>query len=152
MRNTRYELVFITPDAFPDQSVRELTEKVQGLIEKGGGKMIRTDYWGRRTLAYEIQRNRRGYYVLLVFAGPGSMIAEIERNLKINENIIRFLTIKVEDGIDLDAVQPEPSQPAPADLFGERSTRRDTSGADDTAESRRGGDDDDDSDEEGLEA
>ena len=120
----RYETIFISPESVPEEQVRETVEKLQGIITRMGGKMVRTDYWGRRTLAYEIAKTRRGNYVLLVYVGGSDLVAEIERNLHIYESVIRFHTDKVEDDVDINAVQPEESKPAPADLFSERTVRR----------------------------
>ena len=120
----RYETIFITPENTADELVKETVDKMHGIIAKLGGKVVRTDFWGRRSLAYEIKKNRRGQYVLVVYVGGSDLVAEIERNLHISELVIRFHTVKVADGIDLAAVVPEESQPAPAELQSERAPRR----------------------------
>lgn len=119
----RYETIFITPETLPDEIVHETAEKIQGIIQKMGGKVVRTDYWGRRTLSYEIKKQRRGQYVLLVYVAGPAVVAEVERNLLINENVIRFHSVKVADNVDINTVQPEESKPAPMDLFAERAAR-----------------------------
>lgn len=126
----RYETIFITPEAVADESVRETAEKMHGIIQKMGGKIVRTDYWGRRTMAYEIAKGRRGQYVLVVYVGGSDVVAEVERNLHINETVIRFHTVKVADDVVLADVQVEETKPGPAELFSERPQRRDFAEAD----------------------
>jgi small subunit ribosomal protein S6 len=123
----RYETIFITPESVADEAVRETAEKIQGIITRMGGKIVRTDYWGRRTMAYEIAKSRRGNYVLLVYVAGSDVVAEVERNLHINEQVVRFHTVKIEDDVDINSVQPEEPKPAPAELFGERMPRREFS-------------------------
>lgn len=120
----RYETVFILPENLADEQVREITEKLHGVVDKQGGKVVRTDYWGRRTLAYEINKSRRGNYVLVVWVGKPEAVAEVERSLHFNETVQRYHTVKVAEGIDFATVQAEESKPAPAELFGERSSSR----------------------------
>lgn len=125
----RYETIFITPDSVADEAVRDTAEKIQGIITRMGGKIVRTDFWGRRTMAYEIAKSRRGQYVLIVYVAGSDVVAEVERNLHINEQVIRFHTVKTDDDVDINTVQAEESKPAPAELFGERAPRREFSEA-----------------------
>ena len=91
-----YETIFILADGVDDSQVSEKIERYKGLIEKNGGDIITVDNWGKRTLAYEIQKNRRGTYILIKFQGDGNIIKELERNYRLDEDVIRFLTVKVE--------------------------------------------------------
>jgi small subunit ribosomal protein S6 len=98
-----YEVVYIVrPDVATDQ-VEKLTKRFSESIQKQGGKIVRTEQWGLRTLAYRINKHRKGYYTMLAVEMPGSAVNEIERQLNLAEDIIRFLTIKV------DAVDATPS-------------------------------------------
>ena len=67
-----------------------------GVVEREGGKMLETDHWGMRDLAYPIKKHTRGYYVRLVYLGPPALVAELERNIRINENFYRFVSVKLE--------------------------------------------------------
>lgn len=120
----RYETIFIVGETLADEQVREITERLQGVIAKQGGKVVRTDNWGRRTLAYELGKSRRGNYVLVVWVGAPEAVAEAERTLHFNELVLRYHTVKAADDVDIAAAQPEESQPAPADIFGERALPR----------------------------
>ena len=98
-----YEIVFIVrPDVATD-TVEKLTTRFSDLVGKQGGKVVNTENWGLRTLAYRINKHRKGYYVMLAVNMPGEAVTEVERQLNLSEDIIRFLTIKV------DEVSTEPS-------------------------------------------
>ena len=120
----RYETIFIVSETLADEQVREITERLHGVIAKQGGKVVRTDNWGRRTLAYELGKSRRGNYVLVVWVGAPEAVVESERSLHFNELVLRYHTVKVADGIDPATVQAEETKPAPADIFGERQAPR----------------------------
>ncbi len=92
-----YEVMYIvTPDTAEDD-VTKLNENLQGVIEKEGGTIIRLDNMGRRKLAYEIKRQTEGYYVLFEIEGSGSEIAELERRMRVNDSIMRYLTVRVDE-------------------------------------------------------
>jgi small subunit ribosomal protein S6 len=92
-----YELVFIVrPDVVTTQ-VDSLVDKFKTVISEKGGQVASFENWGLRTLAYRIKKHRRGYYVMLNVEGTGEIINEVERQMRINEDIIRFLTIRVEE-------------------------------------------------------
>ncbi len=92
----RYELIYIIDTAVEDTARKELIEKFSGLIVKNGGEVEKVDEtWGKRRLAYTINDKTDGYYVLVTLQGPADLPREIERNLEINENIMRYLMIKL---------------------------------------------------------
>ena len=94
-----YEVVYIVrPDVATDQ-IEKLTKRFSESIEKEGGKVVKAEQWGLRTLAYQINKHRKGYYTMLAVELPGSSVNEIERQLGLTEDVIRFLTIRV-DSID----------------------------------------------------
>jgi small subunit ribosomal protein S6 len=93
----KYELVYIvSPDA-SDEQVAELHTQVDAIIQRMGGQLEKTDNWGRRKLAYEIGRHKEGTYVLEVINGSGELMKEIERRLKVNDLVIRHLTVRVDE-------------------------------------------------------
>jgi small subunit ribosomal protein S6 len=92
-----YEHVFIARQDAAQAQVDQLTEHLKGVIEQGGGKVTKTEYWGLRSLTYKIKKNRKGHYVLLNLDAPAPAVAEMERQLKLNEDVIRQLTIRVEE-------------------------------------------------------
>jgi small subunit ribosomal protein S6 len=92
-----YEIVFIVnPDA-DDAEVMKLTEAVQKIITDQGGSVTKTEMMGRRQLAYEINHQRDGVYVLLEVEGSGAEIAELERRMRVNDRVLRYMTIRVDE-------------------------------------------------------
>lgn len=92
-----YEHVVITrPDISPQQ-VDALVEDIQKLVDEKEGKVAKTEYWGLRNLAYPINKSRKGHYSLLNIDAPADAIHELERRHRINEDVIRFLTIRVDE-------------------------------------------------------
>lgn len=103
-----YENVFIARQDLAPAKVTELAQKYADVIEKDGGKVSKTEEWGLRTLAYKIQKNRKGYYVLMNIDAPAKAIIEMERLMRLDENLLRYLTIKVEELEEGPSVMLEP--------------------------------------------
>ena len=91
-----YEHVFVTRQDLTPSQVDELADKFAGIVEKEGGKVTKRENWGLRNLAYRIQKNRKGYYVLFNIDAPAAAVQELERVMRIDEDVIRHLTVKVE--------------------------------------------------------
>lgn len=92
-----YEIVFIiNPDA-EDAEVMRLTEAAQKIITDQGGKIVKTEMMGKRRLAYEINHKRDGVYVLLEVEGSGGEIAEFERRMRVNDRVLRYMTVRVDE-------------------------------------------------------
>lgn len=92
-----YEVVFIiTPDA-DDTEVMRISEAMQKIVTNQGGAVTKTEMMGRRQLAYEISHQHEGVYVLLEVAGTGREIAELERRMRVNDQILRYMTIRVDE-------------------------------------------------------
>ena len=103
----RYELTYIIDTALEEEARKELIEKVSALIAQNGGEVEKVDEtWGKRRLAYPINDKPEGYYVLVTMQAPAELPKEIERNLRINENVLRSLVIKVEE--KKHSVKPRP--------------------------------------------
>jgi len=92
-----YESVFIARQDIPATQVETLTTEFAGIIQSNGGKVLKTEQWGLRNLAYRINKNKKGHYVLFNLDAPPAAVAEMERNMKINEDILRFMTVSVEE-------------------------------------------------------
>lgn len=92
-----YESIFIVRQDVPAAQVEALTETFAALISAQGGKISKTEQWGLRTLAYRINKNKKGHYVLFNIDAPASAIAEFERTMRINEDVLRFMTVRVEE-------------------------------------------------------
>jgi small subunit ribosomal protein S6 len=95
--NRKYELVYVvSPDASDDQ-VTELHTQVDGIVQKMGGQIEKTENWGRRRLAYEIGRHKEATYVLEVINGSGELMKEIDRRFKNIDTVIRHLVVRVDE-------------------------------------------------------
>lgn len=91
-----YECVFIVRQDVPAAEVDKMTDVFSEVITTAGGKITKRENWGLRNLAYRIQKNRKGHYVLLEMDTPYSAIKELERQMGISEDILRFMTIKLD--------------------------------------------------------
>lgn len=92
-----YEHVFLARQDLAQAQVDALAENATKIIADNGGKVVKTETWGLRGLAYRIAKNRKAHYVMLDIDAPAAAMAELERQTGINEDVIRFMTIRVED-------------------------------------------------------
>jgi small subunit ribosomal protein S6 len=92
-----YEHVFLARQDLAQAQVDALAENATKIIEDNGGKVVKTETWGLRSLAYRIAKNRKAHYVELDLDAPPAAVAELERQSNINEDVIRFLTIRVDE-------------------------------------------------------
>ena len=97
MEKRSYEVVFIIQPDAEDAEVMRLTEAVQKIITDQGGNVVKTELMGKRQLAYEINHKRDGIYVLLEVEGSGREIAELERRMRVNDRILRYMTVRVDE-------------------------------------------------------
>ena len=92
-----YEHVFLARQDASPQQVEELTAQMTGVVEQHGGKVTKTENWGVRSLTYRMNKNRKAHFVLLNIDAPSAAIAEIERQERISEEVIRYLSVRVEE-------------------------------------------------------
>jgi small subunit ribosomal protein S6 len=92
-----YEHVFLARQDLAQAQVDSLAEAATKIIEDNQGKVVKTETWGLRSLAYRIAKNRKAHYVMLEIDAPGSVVAELERQTQINEDVIRYMTVKVDE-------------------------------------------------------
>lgn len=105
-----YELIYILrPNVDPDDA-EKVAQRVQEIIAAQSGKLTKVDIWGKRKLAYPIERHTRGIFIYLTFVGYGETVAELERNLRLAEQVIRYQTIVVRKGVDLEGVEIDASE------------------------------------------
>ena len=98
-----YEHVFLARQDLSQAQVDTLAQNATKIIENNEGKVTKTETWGLKSLAYKIQKNRKAHYVMLNIDAPAGVIAELERQTRVNEDVIRYLTIRV------DELESEPS-------------------------------------------
>lgn len=96
MKTNHYESVVILNASLEDDQIDSALNRIEDQITTSGGTVNDVDKWGRKRLAYPIQKSKSGYYVVYRFESPRELIAKLERNYRLDENIIRFLTIKLE--------------------------------------------------------
>ena len=92
-----YESVLIARQDLGASQINTLVSDLSEVIKKEGGEVVKVDNWGLKNLAYRIKKNRKGYYVLLNIVAPAKAVAEYERLIRLNEDVIRYMTVKVEE-------------------------------------------------------
>jgi small subunit ribosomal protein S6 len=98
-----YETIYILRPNTPNEGVAEVNTRIKGVIEGMGGKILKVDNWGKRRLAYEVAKERKGIYLYWLYLAQPGVVEECERNLRMLDNVIRYLTVKVDENIDLGA-------------------------------------------------
>ena len=92
-----YEHVFLARQDLSQAQVDALAATATGIVETNQGKVVKTETWGLKSLAYKIKRNRKAHFVLLELDAPAGVVAELERQTSINEDVIRYLTVRVDE-------------------------------------------------------
>lgn len=92
-----YEHIVIARQDISAQQAEGIAADLTKIVEDNGGKVVKTEQWGLRNIAYKIKKNRKGHYMMLVLDAPAGAVAELERNIRLNEDIIRYLTIRVDE-------------------------------------------------------
>jgi len=103
----RYETIFIMRPDLGESAQKDTIKRFEGLIAGGGGELIETEEWGFRELAYRINGEQRGFYVRLDYGGSGATMNEVERNLKLSDNVLRFLSVLVQEEVDPETARTE---------------------------------------------
>ena len=95
-----YEHVFLARQDLSQAQVDQLAATATEIVEANEGKVTKTETWGLKNLAYKIDRNRKAHFVMLNIEGPGAVVEELERQTRINEDVIRYMTIRVDEHED----------------------------------------------------
>lgn len=103
----RYEVLYIVHPDLTDEETKAVADRYGELVTAQQGTLIKVEDWGRRKLAYEIRKQGKGTYILMDFYGPGNMIREIERNFKIDDKVLKYLTVKTRDPFDPSMLEKE---------------------------------------------
>ena len=101
----KYESVLIARQDLGASQVNDIVSSLDEVIKAEGGQIVKVDNWGLKNLAYRIKKNRKGHYVLMNITAPANAIAEFERIMRFNEDIIRYMTVKVEEFNDLSSAE-----------------------------------------------
>ena len=109
----RYETIFIvTPDT-SEEDLKSVATKFRGVVSDMSGLVVAYTEQGKKKLAYDVKKQDKGYYVLMDFVGSADLVAEIERNMRLDDRILKYLTVKLEDMVDpesLEVIEPEPPE------------------------------------------
>ena len=92
-----YEHIYLARQDVSAQQVEELTNALTEVLSQGGGKVTKNEYWGLKSLSYRIKKNRKAHYSLLNIDAPAAAVAEMERQMRINEDVLRFRTVRVDE-------------------------------------------------------
>ncbi|MBN1829737.1 MAG: 30S ribosomal protein S6 [Deltaproteobacteria bacterium] len=103
----RYETIFVCFSDLPSDEMQSLIERYGAIVQKGRGLVVRIDIWGKRRLAYPIQKRSDGFYVLINYVSESAVVSELERNLRIDDRILRHQTVKLADTVDMAEIERE---------------------------------------------
>jgi small subunit ribosomal protein S6 len=108
----RYETIFISDPDLSDEGRAPLFDRVKDLITQHDGFLVKMDTWGTRKLAYDIKRKTRGYYTLVDFCGAGDLVSELERFFRIDDRVLKFMSVMLAEKVDLDEIRREMAEAA----------------------------------------
>jgi len=118
----RYETIFIVRPNIGEDDIAAITSKTTSIIEGDGGTIIKIDKWGLKKLAYLIKKESQGYYVYVDYAGIPASVAEIERIFRIDDRVLKYLTLKLADSCDPEVIKEELAKAAPEETSDEENT------------------------------
>jgi small subunit ribosomal protein S6 len=99
-RAREYETIYILrPDSTTDV-IAQVNQKIRGIIEAGGGTLLKVDNWGKRKLAYEVKKQLKGIYLFFSYLGTAGLVEEVERNLRLTDSVIRYYSVKISENVD----------------------------------------------------
>lgn len=135
----KYETVFISDPDMSDQAREELFERVRNIIDRENGIILNFDEWGLKKLSYEIKKKLRGYYVCLTYGGTGELVTELERNFRLSDLIMKFMTILItehatEESLKQEAEQLKEAAKQAAEAAPQEENQEDAEEENDTAE------------------
>lgn len=99
-RKREYETIYILRPELTNDAISQVNTKIRGVIETGGGQLIKVENWGKRRLAYEVKKQLKGIYLFFNYLGGSQLVEEVERNLRLSDQVIRYYTIKAGENID----------------------------------------------------
>lgn len=106
-----YETLFIvTPDS-SEEDLKAVATKIKGVVSGMNGIVASYDEQGKKKLAYSVKKQNKGYYVLMDYVGSADIVSEIERNMRLDDRVLKYLTVKLADQVDPESIEPEKSEP-----------------------------------------
>jgi small subunit ribosomal protein S6 len=105
-----YETIYILRSDVDAEAAERVQARVADALDREHGKLVKVEAWGRRKLAYPVGKQRKGVYVYLKYAGGGGLVQEVERNLKLQDSVIKFMTVQTAQDVDVAALQIDPEE------------------------------------------
>ncbi len=102
-----YESIFVVRPSLTDEDTQKIIEKMKGVVEKSGATVLRSENWGKKKLAYEVKRERKGTFIYLHFKSDGGVVSDLERSYRLEDSVIKFLTVRLQQ----EAVQRPAGEP-----------------------------------------
>jgi small subunit ribosomal protein S6 len=109
-RVREYETIYILRSDVDTETAERVQGRVADALDREHGKLVKVEAWGRRKLAYPVGKQRKGVYVYLKYVGGGGLVAEVERNLKLQDAVVKFMTVQTADEVDLGTLQIDPEE------------------------------------------
>ena len=109
-RTKEYETIYILRSEVDSETAERVQGRVSDALVREQGQLVKVESWGRRKLAYPIGKQRKGVYVYLKYVGGGGLVAEVERNLKLQDAVVKYMTVQTADVVDLAALQVDPEE------------------------------------------
>jgi len=114
-RLREYETIFLVRPDLAEDLVDKIVERVRGIVQRDGGKVIRVENWGKKKTAYEVKKNLRAIYIKFLYLGTTKMVAEFERNLRMTDDVLKYQSVKISENVDPASRQVEPDVKLPGD-------------------------------------
>jgi small subunit ribosomal protein S6 len=105
-----YETIYILRSDVDADSAEKVQGRVAEVVARENGKLVKVEAWGRRRLAYPVAKQKRGVYMYVKYVGRGGLVAELERNLKLADAVVKFQTVQLRDAVDMSALQIDPEE------------------------------------------
>jgi len=110
-----YETIFLLRPDLAEDLVDKIVERLRGIVQREGGKVIKVENWGKKKVAYEVKKHLRAIYIRFVYLGSTHMVAEFERNLRMTDDVLKYQSVKLADDVDAATRQVEPDVKLPGD-------------------------------------
>jgi small subunit ribosomal protein S6 len=106
-----YETLFIVNPDSSEEELKAVATKIKGVVSGMNGIVTSYDEQGKKKLAYSVKKQNKGYYVLMDYVGSADIVSEIERNMRLDDRVLKYLTVKLADQVDPESIEPEKSEP-----------------------------------------
>ena len=106
----KYETIFILDPDLEDEKIQSAVEKIKGIITQANGEILKVEDWGKRKLAYIVKKKPRGHYYLIHFSGSPALLAELERNFRVMDAVIKFQSVRLDERLEAAAKSSVPEE------------------------------------------